>query len=356
MRIRIASKTSLSRSQEIFLRILGIFLAFFAGGIFLLLLGLNPIEVYPAIFAGAFRSTLSIQATVKILIPMVMTSLGLTFAFKMKFWNIGGEGQIVMGAIFASYFALFCSNWNHYLLIVVMLIAGMVGGALWGLIPAFFKVKYGTNETLLTLMLNYIAVNIVCYLKEGPWRDAKAQGFSKIPRFDNNAVLDKVCGVHCGWIFAIIILIFTFIYLNYTKKGYEISVVGYSAKTAEYAGMQVKKVILRTMLISGAICGLVGMVQATGSDITLTDEVAGGVGFSGVIIAWLSKLNPFVIVIVSGFFAVLEKGSSVVQSQYGLSTDCADVLQGIFLFFIMGCEFFTRYQIILDKRGGKKNA
>jgi simple sugar transport system permease protein len=261
-----------------------------------------------------------------------------------------------MGAVFASYFALFCADWNHYLLLAVMFVAGVIGGALWGLIPAFFKVTYGTNETLLTLMFNYIAVNIVCYLKDGPWRDSKAQGFSKIPRFDNNAVLDKIFGVHCGWVIAIVVLIFTFIYLTYTKHGYEISVVGHSPKTAEYAGMNVKKIVLRTMAISGGICGLVGMIQATGSDITLTNEVAGGVGFTGVIIAWLAKLNPFGIVVVSAFFAILEKGSSVVQSQYGLSTDCAAVLQGIFLFFLMGCEFFMEYKIIIEKRGGHSNA
>ncbi|KIR01595.1 inner-membrane translocator [Lachnospiraceae bacterium TWA4] len=324
-----------------------------AGGLFLLLLGLKPIEVYLAIFMGAFRSTLSIQATVKILVPMVMASCALAFAFQMKFWNIGAEGQIVMGAVFASYFALFHSDWNHYVLMIVMFLAGIVGGAIWGLIPAFFKVKYGTNETLLTLMFNYIAVNIVCYLKDGPWRDSKAQGFSKIPRFEANAMLDKVFGVHIGWIIAMVVVVFTFIYLNYTKSGYEMTIIGYSKKTARYAGMNVTKIALKTMAISGAICGLVGMIQATGSDITLTDQVAGGVGFTAVIIAWLANLNPFGIVIVSTFFAVLEKGSSVVQSQYGLSTDSAAVLQGVFLFVIVGLEFFTRYKIVV--KGGEKS-
>ena len=232
--------------------------------------------------------------------------------------------------------------------------AGIVGGGLWGLIPAFFKVKFNTNETLFTLMLNYIAMYFVSYLQDGPWRDPAANGFSKIQRFDANAALDKVAGIQCGWIVALILVVVVFVYLKFSKSGYEIGVVGVSQDTARYAGMNVKKIILKTMFLSGAICGLGGMIQASGSDVTLTMNVAGGVGFTAIIVAWLSQLNPFVILIVSFLFAVLEKGSSVVQSSFGLSTDCADVLQGIILFFILGCEFFVRYKFVGRSKGGDK--
>ena len=287
---------------------------------------------------------------------MSTASLGVTLAFRMRFWNIGAEGQIIMGAVFASYFALFHAGWNHWLLIAVMLLAGALGGGLWGLIPALCKVRWNTNETLLTLMLNYIALHIVSYLRDGPWRDMEAAGFSKIARFDKNAALDKVLGVHFGWIIALLLAAAVFVYLGRTKQGYEIAVVGESQETARYAGMNVRRIILRTMALSGAVCGLGGMIQATGADITLTTAVAGGVGFTAIIVAWLAQLNAPMILVVSILFSVLEKGAGVVQSTYGISSNCAAVLQGIILFFILGCEFFVRYTVVPRGKGGCRNA
>lgn len=352
--IRVVKKAELSGREKIILRLEAIILALAAGGIFILLLGYNPIAIYGTIIQGAFRSKMAVQGTVKVMIPLLIASLGVTLAFKMRFWNIGAEGQIIMGGIFASYFALFHAGWNHWFLVLVMFAAGAVGGGLWGLIPAFFKTKYNTNETLFTLMLNYIALNIIVFLREGPWRDKSSQGFAKIARFDKNAALDKVFGIQFGWIVMLALVVLVFVYLKYSKQGYEISVVGESQETARYAGMNVRNIVLRTMFLSGAVCGIGGMVQAAGSDITLTTAVAGGVGFTAIIVAWLAQLNPVMIMVVSFLFSVLEKGSSVVQSNFGLSTDCADVLQGIILFFILGCELFVRYRLVVSK-GGKKS-
>ena len=299
---------------------------------------------------------MAFQATVKFCIPMCISALGVTLAFKMRFWNIGGEGQLIMGAVFASFFALFCSGMPHFLLLAVMFVAGFVGGGLWGLIPAACREKWGTNETLFTLMLNYIALYIVAFLRDGPWRDPEAAGFNKIARFDPNAMLDKVFGVHAGWIVMLVLVVLVSIYLNRTKQGYEIGVVGESRDTARYAGINVKRVVLRTMFLSGGIAGIAGMVQATGSDITLSTGVAGGVGFTGIIIAWLAQLNPYVSLLISFAFSILVKGSSVVQSSFGLSTDCAEVLQGIILFFIMAMEFFIRYKIVFRGHSEKRPA
>ena len=352
--VRVIKRAELPGKQIVILRLIAVVMSLVAGGIFILCVGQNPFVIYQTILSGAFRSGMAVQSTIKITIPLLISSLGVTLAFKMKFWNIGAEGQIIFGATCASFFALFCSGWNHVLLIIVMFLTGIIGGGLWGLIPAFFKVKYNTNETLFTLMLNYIALHIISFLRDGPWMDPNSQGFPKIARFDANASLDKVFGVQFGWIIALILVIIIFVYMKYTKQGYEISVVGESQDTARYAGMNVRKIVLRTMFFSGAVCGLAGMIQATGSDITLTTSVAGGVGFTAIIVAWLAQLNPFAILIVSFLFGVLEKGSSVVQSTFGLSTDCADVLQGIILFFILGCEFFIRYQFIFrNKKEGK---
>ncbi len=348
--VRMMKRAEMSSKEQLKLHLAAFLLALVAGGIFILVVGHNPFLVYGTIISGAVRSKMAIQATVKIIIPLLMASLGVTLAFKMQFWNIGAEGQIIMGAIFASYFALFHANWPGPILMVVMILAGIMGGGLWGLIPAYFKARYNTNETLFTLMLNYVALHLISFLRDGPWRDPANPGFAKIAAFEKSAHLPKLFGVHMGWIFALVVLVFVAVYIKYSKQGYELQVVGKSHGTARYAGMNVRKIILRTMFLSGAVCGIAGMAQATGSDLTLAAGVAGGVGFTAIIVAWLGNLNPVNILIISVLFGVLEKGSSVIQSAYGISTDCADVLQGIILFFILGCEFFGRFQLVFRKK------
>lgn len=352
--MRTVKRAERSKMDTLKLRIIAFALALFAGGLFILLIGYNPVQLYGTIISGAFRSEMAIQATVKFMIPLLISALGITLAFKMKFWNIGAEGQIIMGAIFSSYFALFHSDWPHFLLLLVMLVAGFIGGGLWGLIPAYFKSRFNTNETLFTLMLNYIALHVISFLRDGPWKDPGSSGFPKIARFNANAHIDKVFGVQFGWIIALILVVVVFIYIRNTKQGYEINVVGVSQATAKYSGMNVKRIIMRTMILSGGICGINGMIQATGSDMTLASSVAGGVGFTAIIVAWLANLNTFGILMVSFLFSVLEKGSSVMQSTYGLSTYSASVLQGIILFFILGCEFYIRYKFVFRSKGGVK--
>ena len=196
--IRIVKTKEKSKKQQMLLRLAAFVLALCAGGLFLLVLGNNPFAIYGTILSGAFRSEMAIQATIKIMIPLLIASLGVMLAFKMKFWNIGGEGQLIMGGVFASYFALFHADWPGFILFPVMFIAGIIGGGIWALIPAFFKVKFGTNETLFTLMLNYIALYLVSWLQEDPWRDPAANGFPKIASFDKSAVLPKLFGVQIG--------------------------------------------------------------------------------------------------------------------------------------------------------------
>lgn len=352
--IRVVKRNELPKRKATALRFLALFLALIAGGVFILCMGEGPLAVYGTMISGAFRSSMAIQATVKNMIPLLMTALAVTIAFRMKFWNIGAEGQMIMGAVFASYFGLFCGDWPAYLLLPVMLLAGVVGGAVWGVIPALFKVKFGTNETLFTLMLNYIALYIVAYLEDRPWRDPASPGYAKFASFSENAKLPKVLGVQSGWIIALIILVFVAIYTRYSKHGYEISVVGESKATARYAGMNVKRIVIRTMIISGAVSGIAGMVKASGTTGTLSQGVANGVGFTAIIVAWLGRLNPISIFLITFLFGVMEKGSSVVRSTYNLSEAFAAVLQGIILFFVIGCEFFVRYKFVGRGKGGEK--
>lgn len=289
-RIRISKRAEVGTKKAVLFRAISVAAAIIAGGLFILCIGYNPFSVYGTIIKGAFSTSMAFQATVKVMIPLLISSLGVTLAFKMKFWNIGAEGQIIAGAICASYFALFHADLPHFLLMIIMFAAGIIGGGLYGLIPAFFKAKFGTNETLFTLMLNYIALYVIVWLRDGAWADPESGGFPKIARFVSNAQLDKVGGIQVGWIIGLILTVIVFIYLKYTKHGYEISVVSESHATARYAGMNPKKIMLRTMFFSGAVCGIAGMVQATGSDMTLATSVAGGVGFTAIIVAWLAQL------------------------------------------------------------------
>ncbi len=347
--LRVVKKSELSAGKAIGLTLLALLLAIVAGGLFILAIGQNPFKIYGAIVQGAWRSKLAIKGTIKIAIPLLIASLGITPAFQMKFWNIGAEGQIIMGGIFASYFALFFDYLPHVILLPIMFVAGMVGGGLWGLIPAYFKTKFGTNETLFTLMLNYIALYTIKFLTEGPWRDPESSGFPKIASFIENARLDQIFGVHAGWLIGLILVIVVYIYVRFTKHGYEISVVGESVNTARYAGMNVRKIMMRTMFISGAICGIAGMTQVSGAAYTLGEGVAGGVGFTAITVAWLSRLNPIVILVVTILFSMLEKGCSVMQSSFGLSAAASGILQGIILFFVLAFDFFTRYRFVLRK-------
>ena len=302
---------------------------------------------------GSLGKSRVLRETVKKAIPLLGAAVAIAPAFKMKFWNIGAEGQILAGGIAASYFALFwADSLPRPVLLVVMAAAGVLAGGLWGLIPAVFKARWGTNETLFTLMLNYIVLGFVKYLQAGPWGpDLNANGYPKIPMFDAAALLPKALGVHIGWIIVLAVTALMFGYLKYSKQGYEIAVVGESVRTAQYAGMNVSHIIRRTMFLSGGIAGLVGFLQVSGASGTLTENTAGGIGFTAIAVAWLAKLNPFVMIAIAALLAILEKGADTIQTLYTIPASAADMLTGIVLFFMLGCEFFISYRLIVRGKG-----
>ena len=355
--IRLAKREDITGGKAWLIRILSIVLALVAGALIILILGHNPLEVYSSMVGGALGKPRVIRETVKRAIPLLGAALAIAPAFKMKFWNIGAEGQILAGAVAATYFGLF---WADQLpqpaLLLVMAIASIVVGGLWGLIPAVFKAKWGTNETLFTQMLNYIVLGYVKYLQAGPWgADLSANGYPKIPMFDANAMLPTVLGVHIGWIVVLVMTVLMFVYLKYCKGGYEIAVVGESVRTAQYAGMNVSHIVMRTMFLSGGIAGLVGFMQVSGASGSLTENTAGGIGFTAITVAWLAKLNPFVMVFIAALLAVLEKGADTIQTVYAIPASAAEMLTGIILFFMLGCEFFINYRLIFRGKGEHKH-
>lgn len=346
--VRVFKKANINKKEVITIRTLAIALALLTSTLFILFLGHNPIKVYISMLDGSFGSLYRFKETIIMTIPLVITSLGILVAFKMKFWNIGGEGQIYMGAFLSSFIALKFTEMPKPLLLIFMIIAGIVGGGLWALIPALFKAKYGTNETLFTLMMNYIAIKWITYLQYGPWKDPNALGFPKIPNFPDNATLPKLFGIHIGWLIAIILVSFTYIFMHYTKKGYEISVIGESENTGRYAGMNVKKVIITAMILSGGLCGLAGMVQSSAVNNTLSVELSGGIGYTAIIVTWLAGLSAPLIPVVSFLFAILVQGGAYIQTAFQIPQSAAQILQGLILMFVLGSEFFVNYKLVLD--------
>lgn len=347
--IRISKRENMNPHTIWIIRFLAFIVAILLSLLVLMAAGANPIEAYKTMISGALGKKSGIRQVIKVATPLLGTALALAPCFKMKFWNIGAEGQITVGAMAAAFFAInFGKSWPSPVLLIVMGLGSMVLGAIWAGIPAIFKSKWKTNETLFTLMLNYIAIGIVGWLQGGPWEGK--QGSQVIPNFADAAVLPKVFGVHCGWIIVLVIVAFMFVYMNYTKHGYEISVLGESENTARYAGMSVTKITVRTACLSGAICGLVGFMVASGANQTLYADVADGVGFTAITVAWLAQLNPFAMIVISLLFGILSKGASSMQTGMSVPSSVSDIIKGLLLFCLLGCEFFINYKLTLRKK------
>lgn len=345
MQIRVAKASNPSNKKKVLCTLVAIGLAMIITSVIIAVMGHNPLNVYYSMLEGCLGTSHRIKQTIITAIPLVVTAVGIGIAFRMKFWNIGAEGQILMGGCFATFAALYFKNLPAIVLLPTMILLSAIGGGIWALIPAILKAKFNTNETIVTLMMNYIALKWVVFLQYGPWKDPNAMGFPKIANFTDNAILPKLFGVHIGWLIALILVVVIYYFINHTKIGYEIQVLGESENTAKYAGMNVRKIILVAMMMSGAICGLTGMIQASAVNNTLTMDLTAGVGYTAIIIAWLSNLKTPWMVVVSILFAILTQGASYIQTVYQIPQAAAEVIQGIILFCILGSQFFINYKV-----------
>jgi simple sugar transport system permease protein len=348
--IRITKRAELTLSKRLIIEVSAVLLSLVFAGLVMMLFGLNPLKIFASIIEGAFGTERRVLQMINKAIPLTIASLGLLIAFKMKFWNIGGEGQIVMGAFAASAVALFTGDLPKPLMLILMALAAMAMGAIWALIPATFKAKWNTNETIFTLMMNYVAIKFVTYLQYGPWRAPESQGFPKIADIGENARMPMMGKIQFGLVIAIILVILVYIFINHTKKGYEITVVGESIETARYAGMNIPVIIIVAMGISGGLCGLVGMIQVSAIERTLVFGIGNNYGFTAIITAWLARLNPIATMFVCIAFAVLLQGAAYIQLALSVPASVAQVVQGIILFFVLGSEFFLRYKVNFDGR------
>ncbi len=346
----ITKRGQLPLIQAIGIRAAAIVLALIVGGIVsVFVTGKNPIDIYASIFDGAFGNGDRTWITLQEIAVLLGISLAVTPAFRMRFWNTGAEGQVLIGCLATAA----CMFWvggsvPEWLLIVIMLGASIIAGILWGVLPAVFKAFWGTNETLFTLMMNYVAIQLV-------------ESFLKIADKSGSNTVGPTILVH-GWVpnlfgvqylLNIVIVaalcVLMYIYLKKTKQGYEISVVGESENTARYVGINVKKVIIRTMAISGAICGLIGFLLVGATSHSIDADLVSGRGFTAIMVSWLAKFNPIIMVLTSFLLVFLDIGAGEMSSALGLNKSYGEILTGIILFFIIGCEFFVQYRINVNK-------
>ncbi len=365
--IRVVKRDNLKFAQTALLYAISVLAAIVIGGIFVAANGVNPFEYYGKVVVGCFNNAINMRGFIRIVIPLLITSLGIAVAFKMKFWNCGANGQFIAGAVFATTVANLCgNNLPQWLTLILMAAAGILGGGLVGLVPAVCKVKLGTSETLLTLMLNYVCYYTLTYLKNTMFfRKVNEDGSVFRPDFKvlpENAWLYEIniggLKIDISLFIALLLVVVVYIYFNRTKQGYEISVVGDSKNTARYAGMNVNSIVIRTMFISAGVAGLAGMFQVSGSATshTLADGITSDVGFTGITVAWLAKLNPIGILIVSALMGILQKGTAVAESTFSnISSAASEILQGIILFAVLAADFFIRYRIVFgkSKNGGE---
>ena len=320
--------------------------------------GQNPVSLFKSMFEGVFGTSIANSGLNKkyveslhIVAILLCISLAVTPAFKMKFWNIGAEGQVLMGCLVSAYCMLeFGGEMNNTLLLIVMVVASIVMGAIWAVIPAICKAYWNTNETLFTLMMNYVAMTLVSYFIMIKDKSGRSD-LGIINERTGDGYLPNL--FEMNYIFNILIVaavtVFMFIYLKYSKQGYEISVVGESQNTARYIGVNVKKVIIRTVALSGAICGLVGFMIIAGDKHSIKDSIVGGQGFTAIMVSWMAGFNPLLMIPVSMLIVFLSVGSKFATSTFKLDNSIGDILTAIVIFSIIACEFFIKYKVNFRK-------
>ncbi len=351
MRIVLEKREARSKTVTVLVPIISFVVSLMLGSIVLGLSGANPLSTYGFMFKGAFGTWIDFTETLVKAIPLLLTGLGVALAFKLRFWNIGAEGQFIWGAIGTSWVMVF---WNFLplpLLLPIGLVMGMVAGAMWAGIPAILKANWGVDETLTTLMLNYVAILFAEYLYYGPWRDPDGFGFPGTKRFPQEGWLPRFAGrAHYGLFLALAIAILLWFLLSKTRWGFEIKMIGKNQKAARCLGVSIEKSIVVTLLISGALAGLAGATEVAGISHRLQKGIDMGYGYTAIIIAWMAQLNPLACILVSILMAGLLVGGDQLQMMVGLPSSMGLVIQGLLLFPLLAGSVFTEYRLKIVRK------
>jgi len=357
MKIKVQKSLAPNLTSQILVPIFAVLASLFFCAIFFYLTGKDPIEVYSAMFSGALGSEYGISETFVKMIPLALCGLGVAVAFRMHLWNIGAEGQFYMGACAATWVTLSFPTLPFFLMIPAMIIMGAIAGGLWGLLAGWFKVKWQVDEIISTLMMNYIGILWVDFLVYGAWRDPEGKNFPLTAAFPAAAMLPTFGSlrVHYGIFFVFILALIFWLVFKKSKWGYETLIIGSNPIAAKYAGINIRSNILLAMFISGALCGIAGMVEVSGVVGKLQPGISPGYGYTAIIVAWLARLHPLAIVGVAFLFAIIHVGGFMLQTM-GMPSATATMLQGAMLFFVVGADILTKYEIkFISHKEGEEN-
>jgi len=352
MKAKIRKRVIESRKKIILLKLLAVILALLADAIIFLVMNVDPVKAYYKIFEAAFFTEYGLTETIVKFIPLALISYGLALVFKAQIWNIGAEGQLLLGAIASTWVALNLGYLPSYIIIPLMYLSGFLAGLCWALIPAILKAKLQVNEVLTTFMLNLVAQKILEYFVYGPWRDPHGWGFPQTAMFSENARLPLIPGTRIHYttlLIAVLSGIVLYILSLKTTLGYEVRVFGGNINAAKYAGINITKIIILTMIISGGLAGIAGVGEVGGIQFRLRPNISPGYGYTGIVIAWLGGLNPLGITLAAFLYSGLLVGGDALQVAIKLPQATINVFNGSILFFILAFDFFTRCEIIFER-------
>ena len=364
MKIRIEKRLEIPRYAGIIVPVISVAVALLIKGIILLVFFVGrlgnlssafreTVEAYKEMLTWPFANRYGLFSTFMRMVPLAFVALGLSFAYRMKIWNIGGEGQLYMGAMVSTWGALFLFKdvKSPLIMIVLLSIVGAAAGAAWALIPALMKAFARTDEIVVTLMLNYVAIFWVDYLVYGPWKDPKGYGFPGTAPFPDQARLPSFFDneFHIGVFIALAVAVLLQYIYRKTGWGFNSQIVGDNLLAARYSGINVRNYTIIALVVSGAIAGLGGAVQMMGVQHRLQHGFSPGYGYTAIIVAWLAKLNPLAILLVSFLFGGLLVGNDQLQMFYKLPMALISVFQGLVLFCLLGGEAVSKYRLAIVK-------
>lgn len=353
-KIKVTDRQEISALRSLLTLIMSIVAGLLIISVIFVISGANPLYAFVKIFSGSFGSIYGLKETVTKAIPLILIGVGLTIAYRARFWNIGAEGQLLMGAVFGTWIGL---NWGphlpFYLIVPVMFLAGFIGGAIWGAIPAILKIRFSVNEVISTLMLNYICSEIVMFLIVGPWKGKTKFGFPYTDDLPESAMLGVISGTRIHYatlILGIMAVVILGVIIYKTKFGYEVRVIGENPMAGKYAGINFFRTTLIIMIISGGVAGLAGVGEVAGIHhyLSYPASISSGYGFTAIIVAWLAKLNPFFVIFSGLFFAGIVVGGDAIQISLNLPAATVDVFNGTLLVFLIMGDYFLKHKVQLQ--------
>lgn len=328
--------------------IAAVVVSFTIGGILIALVDVDPIEAYKAFLYGVFGSRVNIGNVLSVATPLMLTGLGIAFAAQCSVFNIGAEGQLYLGAVFATWVGLRFNELPSWILLPLVILAGFIGGGIWGVIPGYLKAKYSINEIVLTVMLSEIAIRLVSWLTRGPMLDPQSYGIPQSPQLGEAArlpLLMQGTRLHSGLLIALLCVVVVAIILNKTSFGFRVRAVGFNARAAQYAGMSIVSSVSLAMLISGGLAGIAGAIEVAGVHYRLMDGISPGYGFTGIVVSLLGRRNPFGVAVSAILFSALQAGADAMQRKVAVPVHLAQVIQGMTILLVIVFEYLTSYHV-----------